>query len=767
MSLVELVSICLSKIKNNVNPKLVNCSLLLAFGYFSLLGGSAFAKSISGKIYFNTLQTEQKYQPVKTKLELISRKRLGIKAKKNKDVISNKTGFFFHEFKSIEDILYNDLPPKTRYYRPGYFDIKHEFDGIVRKYKIPITYDKTDWNNNRNITQLIFLYKTKHWDKGNLWFTLTSREKIDQSREPIILVGGLHNVNKEFGEMEGHLYEKGYQVYELNYPSDQDIRLNAWLFKDALDVVKKISGREKIDVVTHSTGGIIVRTYIQSKGLYQKDFNTYLKDNLIVYYDNDVNRLILLAPPNYGSYQANRVVFEKYYGFFEKFFRGFNPNAPTYKQLCLGNKFLYDLNIDFVVNFEKYESIPILIIAGKKSKIFKGSSKILPESKPGQGDGFVSVCSTFLPNTSRVFVNKNHSTIKGTGIDFDPLTGIKFTSLNYEKYNDVLALIDFFFRFDSILPNDLCKGYNISHGIKRFDGSLILKVNAIDNFALSKDKVVDAKDYFLLEHFKKGTGLSNHTVNTNPDIYKKVRVKLYKDSKDKIYYHFNRDYCIDDLSPDFAVCIPAGEYYLLTYDRKKIDLQTRINRRVDGRDSESRPKLQEFYDYITKEVVKRIEIKHGEFTLEDITDISLEDIKEETKDESLADNVGLVEETIVNEVVTKESIMRNKIREYYSKYSDREKKSICDKYIITLCRKMLKYNEIENRKAKSFIDLVPKYLDFEPMDPWGNYYYFDTGGPEALIGTCGPDGIKKTKDDMNVSFDHWTSVFGKSSNYFK
>ncbi|MBI4175977.1 MAG: alpha/beta fold hydrolase, partial [Candidatus Aenigmarchaeota archaeon] len=52
--------------------------------------------------------------------------------------------------------------------------------------------------------------------------------------------------------------------------------------RDVISVVKERTGKQKVNIVAHSMGGLVARRYIQIFG------------------DKDVNKLIMLATPNYG-----------------------------------------------------------------------------------------------------------------------------------------------------------------------------------------------------------------------------------------------------------------------------------------------------------------------------------------------------------------------------------------------------------------------------------------------------------------------------------
>jgi Putative serine esterase (DUF676) len=90
--------------------------------------------------------------------------------------------------------------------------------------------------------------------------------------------------------LKSYLTKQGYEVYSYSYPSPKyTIKRHAMYLNDYIvDLAKKNPG-VKINFVTHSLGGIITREAIAQ--LPEKDLK-------------NIGVLIMLAPPNQGSYLA-------------------------------------------------------------------------------------------------------------------------------------------------------------------------------------------------------------------------------------------------------------------------------------------------------------------------------------------------------------------------------------------------------------------------------------------------------------------------------
>ena len=203
------------------------------------------------------------------------------------------------------------------------------------------------------------------------------------AQEEVILLHGLCRTSRSLVKMERALTEAGYKVRNVDYPSRnmsiQKLADNA-IGKAVADCQQ--NGATKIDFVTHSLGGILVRSYLARHTI------------------PSLGRVVMLAPPNQGS----EVVDKLGWLFLFKWI-----NGPA------GNELGTDENS--VPNKLGAANFTLGIIAGDRS-INRVNSLLIP----GCDDGKVSVGRTKLAgmtdhiviHAAHPFIMKNREAIRQT-----------------------------------------------------------------------------------------------------------------------------------------------------------------------------------------------------------------------------------------------------------------------------------------------------------------------------------------------------------------
>ncbi|HEY2589924.1 MAG TPA: alpha/beta hydrolase [Tepidisphaeraceae bacterium] len=107
---------------------------------------------------------------------------------------------------------------------------------------------------------------------------------IDSAKPLVVLIHGLDSDRCDCAPLGVLLLNSGQQIAYFSYPGDQPIDDSAALLGRCLRQVRSAHPGLAIDLVAHSMGGLVARSYVEGPD-----------------YAGGVDRMILVAPPNHGS----------------------------------------------------------------------------------------------------------------------------------------------------------------------------------------------------------------------------------------------------------------------------------------------------------------------------------------------------------------------------------------------------------------------------------------------------------------------------------
>lgn len=208
------------------------------------------------------------------------------------------------------------------------------------------------WVRKRNVRAVI----PKVW-RGWAALGLALAALSAGAREHVILLHGLARTERSMAPMQRALQAEGFAVTNLGYPSRAHTIPELSERIEPAVTAARSAGAERIHFVTHSMGGILVRSYLSRHVL------------------PELGRVVMLAPPSQGSEVVDALGGLAVFGW---------VNGPAGRELGTDDRSMP--NQLGPVNY------PVGVIAGNRSINWINSLLI-----PGEDDGKVSLERTKLP----------------------------------------------------------------------------------------------------------------------------------------------------------------------------------------------------------------------------------------------------------------------------------------------------------------------------------------------------------------------------------
>jgi len=346
-------------------------------------------------------------------------------------------------------------------------------------------------DQNKPLYYNIYLYPDREYFRGDssqiAWIVTTKTPQTANSTEPLLMIEGTYPKSDywSYGEQEGlsfrQLFEDSsdFDVYQFNYPSLQNIRYSAAILGEvAKDIQSRFYNEQsKINILTHSQGGLVARAYTVGMGVYE---------SLHVDYENEFKSIIQIAPPNHGTYEGFKGEYKTLEGILAEIF--FEFDIPATKMMASGSRFLWELNNVVLFNLQNNTSnCGHLVIAGTENYVLNGKQS---------NDGLVSVASASLLSKGNIPLvalpaahSRNHST--KPGLLEESRFRLHIVNLASEFIKTNFNNESLFYSINSLTQNegvyvDSIHNENLG-GIDRITefvyGSVILKPSNFDNLA--------------------------------------------------------------------------------------------------------------------------------------------------------------------------------------------------------------------------------------------------------------------------------------------
>ncbi len=184
-----------------------------------------------------------------------------------------------------------------------------------------------------------------------------------KTNETVVLLHGLNRTHRAMSKLATALEQEGYSVINCDYPSRRaDLEtLSTNLFAS---LAPQLARAQRVHFVTHSMGGIVLRTYLETHSIA------------------NLGRVVMLAPPNHGSEVVDKLRWLAPFGWI---------NGPAGLQLGTGS--------ESAPNKLKPPRFELGVIAGDRSV-----NPLFSYMIPGKDDGKVSLLRAKTDNMKAFLV---------------------------------------------------------------------------------------------------------------------------------------------------------------------------------------------------------------------------------------------------------------------------------------------------------------------------------------------------------------------------
>ena len=371
------------------------------------------------------------------------------------------------------------------------------------------------------------------------------------NRQPILMVHGLKGEYPYWNNITYQL-NSSFDVWGFYYsPANSSNFLNAGLLKLGINEVLSNCNLSKLDIVSHSMGGLISLGYIHNIGKSKSKIN--------IDYSGNIRKLITIGSPLQGSYLSNRIITRNpttpnifcYIGGWLTHRIPTDIEAQAYLDLAVGSEYTWILN-----RADLNENISYLNLAGNKgiTCIFDETKENNNNEPDDANDGLVAVSSSNLlsQNIPLIVLNDyDHANEIGetastkSSLNVQHEVNIITSFLNGDNVSTIKSLLD---------PNDCYIDPNNTSSNPYTKGSVVLKIlPAGDVNTASLRNINSGEEYNLT----KWQDLVHGTQTNN-------------------WFYFSNNLNLSYSHEKYGLTFPAGTYNLYVngvYKNKNVEIQ--------------------------------------------------------------------------------------------------------------------------------------------------------------------------------------------------